>query len=245
MTSRQQRHQPARDSLSAFSAHDRDKSPIPEDIGPISIGTAAIKPALLENEDDQPADAEAEFLQGPVHLDFMHRYFWGKTFSAQLSRQDSKWYGDAGQVEAPLLLALEFMGGSDVFTDCPASRTELHHVILQGVPGKALDRLISNVVVLSPEQVGEAVGVSTRTLRRRREAPEAPLSPEQGGRAFRFAELLARAAVIFGGQEEAERWFDTPAMGLDQQKPIDLIATQVGAQLVDEFLGRLEHGVYA
>ena len=174
-----------------------------------------------------------------------HYRQWGKTFSIQLSQRDSKWYRHAADMETPLLLALEFMGGGDVFTDCPASRTDLHYLILKGVPGKALDRLISNVTLLTPEQVGEAVGVSTRTLRRRKETPEMPLNPEQGGRAFRFAELLARAAVVFGEQEEAERWFDTPAMGLDQKKPIDLVSTQVGAQLVDEFLGRIEHGVYA
>lgn len=152
---------------------------------------------------------------------------------------------DRTDMEAPLVLALDLMGGGEVFASRPASRTELHRMILGGVPGKALDRLVANVVSLSPEQVGEAVGVSTRTLRRRREAPEAALSPEQGGRALRFAELLARATVVFGDQQAAERWFDTPATGLEQHKPIDLVATQVGAQLVDEFLGRLEHGVYA
>ncbi|MDB6000028.1 MAG: antitoxin [Rhizobacter sp.] len=170
---------------------------------------------------------------------------WGRAFAKQLQNRDFAWYGDVTQIEASLLLALELMGGPDVFIACPASRSDLHHLILQGVPGKALDWLMSHVATLSREQVGEAVGLSTRTLRRRMDAPDAPLSPEQGGRAFRFAELLARAAVVLGSQEEAERWFDTPAMGLDQQKPLALIATQVGAQLVDDFLGRLEHGVYA
>ena len=137
------------------------------------------------------------------------------------------------------------MGGGEVFAACPANRTELHRLILAGIPGEALQRLVSSVASLSPEQVGAAIGVSSRTLRRRRDAPDAALSPEQGGRALRFAELLARAAAVFGGRPQAERWFDTPATGLDRHKPIDLVATQVGAQLVDEFLGRLEHGVYA
>jgi putative toxin-antitoxin system antitoxin component (TIGR02293 family) len=148
-------------------------------------------------------------------------------------------------LEESLRTALDLMGGRAVFDTLPPDRAALHHVILAGLPGRALDCLVTSAVLLSPQQVSEAVGVSTRTLRRRKETPEAALSPEQGGRALRFAELLARAMAVFGGQEEAERWFDTPAMGLDQHKPIDLMATQVGAQLVDEFLGRLEHGVYA
>lgn len=150
-----------------------------------------------------------------------------------------------GGLDETLRAALALLGGTAVFDALPRDRTALHHAVLDGVPGRALDCLAGNAVLLSARQVSEAVGVSTRTLRRRKEAPEAVLSPEQGGRALRFAELLARATAVFGGQEDAERWFDTPAMGLDQHKPIDLMTTQVGAQLVDEFLGRLEHGVYA
>jgi uncharacterized protein (DUF2384 family) len=33
-------------------------------------------------------------------------------------------------------------------------------------------------------------------------------------------------------------------MGLDGQRPIDLLQTVQGAELVNDFLGRLEYGVY-
>ena len=36
-----------------------------------------------------------------------------------------------------------------------------------------------------------------------------------------------------------------PAMGLDHQRPIDLLQTVQGAELVNDFLTRLEHGVYS
>ncbi|MEY9142105.1 antitoxin Xre/MbcA/ParS toxin-binding domain-containing protein [Bradyrhizobium elkanii] len=56
--------------------------------------------------------------------------------------------------------------------------------------------------------------------------------------------ILKKAAEIFGSQEEATRWLATPAMGLDQQRPVDLIETREGAELVETFLGRIEFGAY-
>jgi putative toxin-antitoxin system antitoxin component (TIGR02293 family) len=61
----------------------------------------------------------------------------------------------------------------------------------------------------------------------------------------KFAEVLIKATAVFGSQEEAEQWLEQPAIGLDQQRPIDLLATPEGAKLVEDFLTRLEFGVYA
>jgi putative toxin-antitoxin system antitoxin component (TIGR02293 family) len=59
-----------------------------------------------------------------------------------------------------------------------------------------------------------------------------------------FAEILTRAATLFGSQAAAERWLEQPAIGLDQRRPIDLIGTPAGLELVDDYLGRIEYGVY-
>ncbi|WP_366928851.1 antitoxin Xre/MbcA/ParS toxin-binding domain-containing protein [Phenylobacterium sp.] len=52
------------------------------------------------------------------------------------------------------------------------------------------------------------------------------MSREQGGGARTFAETLSRATPIFG----AEYWLERPALGLDQRKPIDLMATPAGVE---------------
>jgi putative toxin-antitoxin system antitoxin component (TIGR02293 family) len=49
----------------------------------------------------------------------------------------------------------------------------------------------------------------------------------------------------YGSREEAEQWLDRPQTGLDQRRPIDLLQTPAGADLVRDLLTRLEHGVYA
>ena len=74
---------------------------------------------------------------------------------------------------------------------------------------------------------------------------ENPVHPEQSGRTWKLAEILARAAAVFGSKEEAEQWLERPATGLNQRRPIDLLASPAGVALVEDFLVRLEYGVYA
>lgn len=79
----------------------------------------------------------------------------------------------------------------------------------------------------------------------KKEASPKRLSVEQSGRAWRFAELLEKAIEVFGSQEEAEDFFGRPAIGLDQHRPIDLLSTPAGSELVETHIERLKYGVYA
>lgn len=54
-----------------------------------------------------------------------------------------------------------------------------------------------------------------------------------------------QAEQVFGSAAAALAWLVTPATGLNQQRPADLLQTPEGAQLVADFLGRLEFGVYS
>jgi putative toxin-antitoxin system antitoxin component (TIGR02293 family) len=55
---------------------------------------------------------------------------------------------------------------------------------------------------------------------------------------------LVKATQVFGSREEAEAWLVRPAIGLEQQRPVDLLTTPAGLETVMAFLTRLEHGVY-
>ena len=59
-----------------------------------------------------------------------------------------------------------------------------------------------------------------------------------------FPEFLDKATKVFGSQTAAEEWMVRPAIGLNGHRPIDLLKTSEGTMLVEEFLGRLEYGVY-
>jgi len=50
---------------------------------------------------------------------------------------------------------------------------------------------------------------------------------------------------VLGSQEAAERWLSTPAMALDRRRPIDLLQSSEGTELVKTLLTRMDYGVYA
>lgn len=140
--------------------------------------------------------------------------------------------------------AIEFMGGKRLFKTPPQSRADIHGRIVKGLPYAVLVNIVDSVKTLTASEVADAVGVSTRTLRRQKEHPQKSMPPELASKTWMFAETLAKASDVFGGREAAERWMSRPAMGLDGARPIDLLRTLQGAELVNEFLGRLEQGVY-
>lgn len=139
----------------------------------------------------------------------------------------------------------DLLGGTRVLRRQLRNPLDAHEMILKGLPGKALCHLVDNFVVLRRTGSLEKVaGMSLRTFQRRKDVPMRPLSPEQSGRTWKFAEVLAKATAALGSQEEAEQWLERPAIGLDQRRPIDLLATPAGVEMVEDFLERLEYGVY-
>lgn len=136
------------------------------------------------------------------------------------------------------------LGGPSVLRLASPEPLEMHNAIVQGLPAATLVHLAKSLVCLRTADLGRALGVSERTIYRHTKESTKRLGPALGSRAWRFAELLVRATKAFGGQEEAERWLVSNVMGLDGQQPIALLQTSAGEQLVDEFLGRLEYGVY-
>lgn len=147
--------------------------------------------------------------------------------------------------EMELERVARLLGGTQVLRRALQSPLDAHDMILQGLPGKALCYLIDSLVILQkPISLKKAVGMSLRTYQRRRDEPEKLLSKEQSGRTWKFAEILAKATAEFGSREEAEQWLERPAIGLEQRRPIDLLETPAGVELVEDLLTRIEYGVY-
>ena len=138
---------------------------------------------------------------------------------------------------------LSLLGGAK-FWRAVTSKSEVHSAIVRGIPFGSLMYLAKNVTWLEEVDFVKVLGISARTLRRQSETLEKSMPADLASKTWLFAETLARATDIFGGKEEAERWMSKPAMGLDGQRPIDMLQTVQGAELVNDFLGRLEYGVY-
>jgi putative toxin-antitoxin system antitoxin component (TIGR02293 family) len=139
---------------------------------------------------------------------------------------------------------LDLFGGDGILGSTVKSELDAHALLHRGLPRGALTSLIDKLHDLPVAEVSEALGMSLRTLQRHKTTPVELLDVQQSGRAWKFAEILAKATRVLGSQDEAEQWLRRPAIGLDQRRPVELLTTPAGVKLVEDYLGRLEYDVY-
>ncbi len=155
--------------------------------------------------------------------------------AAQAYRSEDEWV----PMVSAILGGPKTLGGS-----IPRNRLEVHAALTQGLPNKAAVHLVEGLYRLPVDDALNAIGFAARSWQRHKSDTKGHLNAERSSRAWKFAEVLAKASKVFGSQEQAERWLDQPATGLNRQRPVNLLRTQTGTELVEEFLERLEYGVY-
>ena len=149
--------------------------------------------------------------------------------------------------QSVLARTIELLGGKRAFRKPPETRFDAHELLKKGLPAISLKALAGSVPFLlssKDEVLEQAVGISLRTYQRRLKDTNKALNAEQSNRVWRFAEIVAKASDVLGGQERAVAWMMQPAIGLDQRRPIDLVGTVAGAELVEDYLTRMDYGVY-
>jgi putative toxin-antitoxin system antitoxin component (TIGR02293 family) len=95
------------------------------------------------------------------------------------------------------------------------------------------------------EQLAKGLRITTTTLRRWEDEPNKTLTPTQSEGFALFEHVFQRAVSVLGNEEQATIWLNKPALLLDNEVPIDLLETSIGAQCVLDLLTRIEYGVLA
>jgi putative toxin-antitoxin system antitoxin component (TIGR02293 family) len=121
------------------------------------------------------------------------------------------------------------------------SEADLLTVVERRLPLDALSALADDT--LSPEEVDGLI-IPRRTLSHRK-AKKEPLSPVESERAVRVASIVALAEDTFDDRNRAHAWLRRPTTALGGKRPIDLLATEIGAHLVEQLLYRIAHGIAA
>lgn len=86
--------------------------------------------------------------------------------------------------------------------------------------------------------------VPARTLTHRRQLSQL-LTIEESGRWLRAAKLHALAKEVLGDKEKAMDWLQKPRKAFGGLSAMELMKTEVGAQLVEESLIQLDEGYFA
>lgn len=120
--------------------------------------------------------------------------------------------------------------------------TDIIKQIKKGLPVSSFEKLRKNLD-LSEKALSVTVRIAKRTLMRRKR--EGRFKLDESERVYRIARLYDRAVEVFGDSELAKKWFKEPAWALGDKTPLEYADTELGAQEVEDLLGRIEHGVFS
>jgi putative toxin-antitoxin system antitoxin component (TIGR02293 family) len=109
----------------------------------------------------------------------------------------------------------------------------------RGLPPSTLDDLLD--AGLSDDEIAAVIGFSVRTLHRKRDR-RVRLGVAEGDRAVRLARTLAEADRYIGARNRALHWLRTPNWSLGGRRPLDLLATEPGAEIVRQALVTIAYG---
>lgn len=156
------------------------------------------------------------------------------------------------------------LGGEKKLGQKVTRRIDFDALIKKGLPWGVIS-YIKEAFNLPDEVIARIIGVSPRTIARRRKSVKVPvkktgavsgkrkkkahpvkserLSPVESDRVYRFARIIALADDVFEDKDEALEWLKSPQYGLGGRLPFDMLQTDAGAREVEELLIRIDYGV--
>lgn len=145
-------------------------------------------------------------------------------------------------ISAPRVAAC--LGGPRVLLRRVRSTADLEAVVRGGLPWRALHTVLAKAAPAPADQAWLADIVAPRTTRLRREQ-EGRFSPEESERLERLARLLELATQVLESIGEARDFLLTPHPMLQDERPLALARTGLGARQVEDLLWRLEYSLPA
>lgn len=122
------------------------------------------------------------------------------------------------------------------------SKLELIELVRRGISKKTILKL-TDLLGISLKDFAELLPVTERTIQRYSENRR--FKREVSEHVILIAEVLIKGMEVFENKEGMNKWMKTPNRSISEMRPIDLLDTSFGIQLIMDVLGRLEHGVYS
>lgn len=136
----------------------------------------------------------------------------------------------------------EFMGGASV-VGSPKSHFDFIELIRTGLPSKVIACVVKSSA-LSEDVIYTSLRIAKRTAARRK-ATASRLKPTESELIYRLSKVLVTAAEVFGDRDKAREWLLSENRALHGNRPIDLLDTAIGFEVVMDVLCRIEYGVYS
>jgi putative toxin-antitoxin system antitoxin component (TIGR02293 family) len=155
----------------------------------------------------------------------------------QATTKDVERFRELGR-RPPTPRAYVVLLGLDYF-DLPS----LMKAVDKGFAWKTFERFVKNMG-LPAEEVADVLGIPRRTLARRK--VEGRLKSDESDRLLRLARVFGSALDLFGGNREAAAlWLTDDNIALGGVAPLYFARTHIGAEEVENLVGRIQYGIFS
>lgn len=120
---------------------------------------------------------------------------------------------------------------------------DLVRAVRKGISYTFFENLTRKIPFLAKEWAG-FLNISTKTLERHKEEKK-DFKPVQGEKIVAISQLLNYGFEVFEDWDNFFYWLRERNIALGNERPVDLLDTNIGIDIVKKELGRIEHGILA
>lgn len=137
---------------------------------------------------------------------------------------------------------MKILGGASSVGRPLATDDDVIALVREGLPYKAFEHL-SEALEMTVGDLAAILSIPRSNVTRRKS--EGRLKRDESEKALRLGRTAVRAEEVLGSMEKAYRWLRAPNQALGGKRPIEMLDVDLGAQKVEDILGRIDYGVYS
>jgi len=120
---------------------------------------------------------------------------------------------------------------------------DMVNLVREGVAFPYFTKL-STQLQFSFEDWSSLLHLSERTIQRYKKEKKA-FDPIYSEKILQIELIYKRGAEVFGDEDRFHTWMDSKIIALGNIKPKELLDTAFGINILNDELGRIEHGIFA
>lgn len=141
----------------------------------------------------------------------------------------------------PDQLAWVILGGRKLMSRAPSTSFDFLTITRKGIPKQSVVNL-AEIMDIPMKDIASILNLSYKILGRKRNADL--LDTLVSSLSIEIAQTVARGLALFEDPDKLNRWLQKENSALSGKKPIELLNTPTGINLVNKVLLRMEEGIY-
>jgi len=101
---------------------------------------------------------------------------------------------------------------------------------------------LAKLLDITQQELSDVLKINHRTLSRRKKTQL--LNQEESDKLYRLARIYLLAIEVLDNEDDAINWLKKPKIALNDEIPLHLMDTDVGAREVERLLDQLKYGVF-